>query len=118
MKKLIYLSTCDTCRKIMKAVKLSDDFEHHDLKDNPIDGKTLKYLHSKVDSYKDLLNKRSRKYQTMGLKDLNLSETELKDYILKEYTFLKRPIFIVKDEVFIGNSKKVVEELKLTLGEA
>jgi arsenate reductase len=32
--------------------------------------------------------------------------------MLEEYTFLKRPFMINGDEVFIGNSKAVVEEAK------
>jgi len=100
----------------MKAVKIPDDFEFHDLKDNPIDAKTLELLRNKVNSYEDLLNRRSRTYQSMGLKDKILTETELKKYIRKEYTFLKRPIFIYDDSVFIGNSKKVQEKLKSVLG--
>ena len=102
----------------MKAVKIPDDFKYHDLKDNPIDKKTLKFVRKKVDSYEDLLNRRSRTYQSMGLKNKDLSEQELEDYILQEYTFIKRPIFIDDELVFIGNSKKIVEELKLHLGEA
>jgi len=81
----------------MKAVKLSDDFEYHDLKNNPIDKKTLQFLRKKVDTYNDLLNRRSRTYQSMGLKNKELSESQLEQYILKEYTFLKRPIFIDGD---------------------
>jgi len=42
----------------------------------------------------------------------------LEQYILKEYTFLKRPIFIDGDLVFIGNSKKLIESLKAHFGEA
>jgi arsenate reductase len=34
---------------------------------------------------------------------------------LDEYTFLKRPVFIVDNEIFIGNSKSVVAALKLKL---
>jgi arsenate reductase len=32
--------------------------------------------------------------------------------ILDEYTFLKRPVIIIDQEIFIGNSKKSVEALK------
>ncbi len=48
----------------------------------------------------------------MDLKNQNVTEADYRQYILDEYTFLKRPVFIVEDEIFIGNSKKVVEALK------
>ncbi len=102
----------------MKAVQLSDDFILLDLKDNPIDKKTLVFLRKNVSSYEDLLNRRSRTYQAMGLKDQRLTEAQLEKYILQEYSFLKRPIFIMDDLTFIGNSKKVVAALKDHLGEA
>ena len=51
----------------------------------------------------------------MNLKSKSLSETDFRQLILDEYTFLKRPVFIVDNEIFIGNSKKVIEELKATI---
>ncbi|MEC8602809.1 MAG: arsenate reductase, partial [Bacteroidota bacterium] len=35
--------------------------------------------------------------------------------ILEEDTFLKRPVFIIDDEIFIGNSKSVIDSLKQKL---
>ena len=52
----------------------------------------------------------------MDLKNQILSETDYKQYILDEYTFLKRPVFILNNEIFIGNSKKVVQDLKEKIG--
>lgn len=46
----------------------------------------------------------------MGLKDVNLSESDFKRYILEHYTFLNRPVIIVEDQIFVGNSPKVVEQ--------
>ncbi len=52
----------------------------------------------------------------MDLKSQTISETDYRQYILDEYTFLKRPVFIVDDEIFIGNSKKEIERLKERIG--
>jgi arsenate reductase len=65
-----------------------------------------------TDSYENLFNKRARLYKESDLKNKNITEDDYRKYILEEYTFLKRPVFIVDDEIFIGNSKKVVEVLK------
>ena len=111
-KKFIYLSTCDTCRKIMKEVGLTEDYVLHDLKKTPLDESTLKYL-LKYYEASELVNRRSRKIKELGIDLANLSDAELKNWLLKEYTFIKRPIAIDDKNVFVGNSKAVREALKL-----
>ena len=111
MKKVYFLQTCDTCRRILKEVNL-EGFEKQEIKSNPITVAQLEELYSFSKSYEGLFNKRAKLYREMDLKNQNLTEDDYKQYILDEYTFLKRPVFIVEDEVFIGNSKKTVESLK------
>ena len=53
----------------------------------------------------------------MGLKNKTLSETDYRQLILEEDTFLKRPVFIVNDKIFIGNSQKTIEALSSALNE-
>lgn len=55
------------------------------------------------------------KYKELGLKDKQLSEKNYRNYILEEYTFLKRPVVIIDDKIFIGSEKKTIEELKKTI---
>ena len=112
MKKVYYLKTCDTCKRIMKEVGVDDSFDLQNIKEQPISEEQLEELKSRVDSYESLFNKQSRYYKSEGLKDKNLSETEIKSLILEEYTLLKRPIFIFSDAIFVGNAKKNVEALK------
>ncbi|MEX2597266.1 MAG: ArsC/Spx/MgsR family protein [Salibacteraceae bacterium] len=116
MKKLIYLSSCDTCRRIMKETG-TEGFELYDLKDNPIDEETVDNLHEKTGSFETLFNKRAQKFRTEGLNQQPLSEAQYRNLILKKYTFLKRPIYIIDDEVFLGNSKKNVAHIKTKLSE-
>ena len=52
------------------------------------------------------------KYRSMGLADQELSEGDYQRLILEEYTFLKRPVLVIDDEIFIGNAKKVVAAAK------
>lgn len=111
MKKVFHLSTCDTCKRIMNQVNIDDSFDIQDIKTSPISSEQFDLLRSKVSNSEDLLNKRARKYTEMGLKDKLLSEKEIKNLITSEYTFLKRPVFMVGDSVFIGNSKKTIQSL-------
>lgn len=102
MKRIYHLSTCDNCRKLIKAFNPSVDFELIDIKTNPIDAETLDFLNEKVGSYEAIFSKRAIKYKTLGLKDQNLSEADFRKLILEEYTFLKRPVLIDGDQVSVG----------------
>ena len=112
MKKIFYLKTCDTCKRILKEFDLND-FELREIKSKPITEKELIELRSLTDSYGSLLNKRAQIYKRDKLKDKNLSEQEIEKLILSEYTLLKRPVFQFTDRIFIGNSKSTIEELKM-----
>ncbi|MDE0536420.1 arsenate reductase family protein [Tenacibaculum sp. L6] len=114
MKKVYFLQTCDTCRRILKEVNI-DGFEKQEIKTQPITVAQLEEMRAMTDSYESLFNKRAKLYKEMDLKNQNVTEADYRQYILNEYTFLKRPVFIVEDQIFIGNSKKVVESLKATL---
>ena len=48
----------------------------------------------------------------MGLKNEVITEDDYRQLILEEYTFLKRPVFLVGNDIFIGNSKKEIDRLK------
>lgn len=115
MKKVYFLQTCDTCRRILKEVSL-EGFEKQEIKTNTITVAQLEEMRQMTDSYESLFNKRAKLYKEMDLKNQTLTEADYKQYILDEYTFLKRPVFIVEDEIFIGNSKKVVASLKERIG--
>ncbi|WP_237276776.1 arsenate reductase family protein [Tenacibaculum ovolyticum] len=114
MKKVYFLKTCDTCRRILKEVNL-DGIKEQEIKTNPITIQQLEEMRKQTDSYESLFNKRAKLYKERDLKNKEISETDYREYILDEYTFLKRPVFIIEDEIFIGNSKKVVESLKKKL---
>ena len=115
MKKIFYLKTCDTCKRILNSIHL-DGFTLQDIKSDPITVKQLEEMHFLSKSYEALFSKRAKKYKAMGLKDQILTEQDMKQLILEEYTFLKRPVIIFNDSIFIGNSKKNIEALVLKIG--
>ena len=110
MKKIYYLKTCDTCKRILKQINL-DGFELQEIKTQPITVKQLEEIHVLAGSYEALFSRRSKKYAAMDLKNQVLTEQDYKQLILEEYTFLKRPVVIIDTQVFIGNSKKNVNAL-------
>lgn len=115
MKKVYYLKTCSTCNRILKELNLSSDYILQDIKTEPITVKQLEHMESLSGSYEALFSKRSKLYKEMDLKNQNLAERDYKHYILDHYTFLSRPVFIVDDAIFIGNSKKNIELLKAVI---
>lgn len=110
MKKIYYLETCDSCRKIMKQFNFSD-FEKQEIKTQPVSAAQLDELKEITGSYAALFSKRAKKYKEMGLINEDLSETEIRYYILNEYTFLKRPVIVDGNKIFIGSDKKNLEKL-------
>ena len=115
MKKVYFLQTSDTCRRILKEVSL-EGFERQEIKANPVTVSQLEEMYSFSNSYEALFNKRAKKYKAMGLKNELITEKEYRQFILDEYTFLKRPVFIVGNDIFIGNSKKEIDRLKENIG--
>lgn len=110
MRKIYYLKTCDTCKRILKQLNL-DGVELQEIKSEPITVSQLEEMHALSGSYEDLFSKRAQLYKSRGLKDMNLNEEDYKSFILETYTFLKRPVAIIDNEIFIGNSKKNIEAL-------
>lgn len=115
MKKVYYLKTCDTCRRILKALDLPSEFELQNIKTDAITEAQLDEMQALSGSYESLFSKRSQQYKALGLKNKNLTETDFRNYILEHYTFLSRPVFIIDDKIFIGNSKKNFEAVKAAL---
>ena len=117
MKKIYYLSTCDTCKKILKELNPASEFELQDIKKDPISAKELEKLKVLAGSYEALFNKRARLYKERNLKENNLAEEDYRALLLEHYTFLKRPVILNEQEIFIGNSKKTVAAAKESLNE-
>ncbi|AIM59937.1 arsenate reductase [Cellulophaga lytica] len=112
MKKIYHLSTCDTCKRILKELQPLDGFVLQDIKTEEITEKQLKEMYALTGSYEALFSKRARLYKEKGLAQKELQEEDYKNLILEHYTFLKRPVIIVNNAVFVGNSKKVVAAAK------
>lgn len=113
MKKVYYLSTCTTCKRIMDELgDLITDFKKQDIKNDQMTFGQIDEMKKRSGTYESLFSRKAMKYRSMGLGDKNLTEDDYRKLIQEEYTFLKRPVFIVDDQVFVGNSKKVVEALK------
>src|ERR1035437_6226988 len=116
MKKIYYLSTCSTCTRIINGLGLKDkNFEFQDIKTEKITSVQLNELKKMAGSYESLFSRVALKYRALGLDKKKLTEDDYKNYILEEYTFLKRPVIIIGNKIFIGNSKSTVTAVKAEL---
>ena len=116
MKTVYHLTQCGTCQRIIRDLKLVErGFELRDIKLQPIQPAELDQFREKTGSYDSLFSRRAIKYKTLGLKNRILSEEDLRALILEDYTFLKRPVIIIGDEVFAGNEQKTLERIAVRL---
>lgn len=110
LKRIYYLSTCDTCKKIIQLLDLkSKNFEFQDIKKKNVSENEMMLFKTQVGTYEALLSKLARNYKALNLKDASLTEEQIKNYILNDYTFLKRPVILYGNNIFVGNSKATIE---------
>ncbi|NJM94330.1 MAG: arsenate reductase [Cytophagales bacterium] len=105
---MYHLSTCSTCQAIIKELGLRQrgDFEFQDIKTEPITEEQLDGLAQKAGSCLALFSRRAMKYRELGLHEKpEITQEEAKQYILKEYTFLKRPVILVGGRLFVGSEQ-------------
>lgn len=114
-RKVYFLSTCDTCKRIMKEVGVDSSFETQDVKSSPVTEKQVEHFHQHTGSYEALINKRARKLKDVLAETPISKDQDYKQLLLMDYTFLKRPVFEVDGKLFIGNAKKTVEAIKQAL---
>lgn len=116
MNSFFYLASCSTCQRIMKDIGIEKaNVDLLEIKSSPITEKELDEMIALAGSAEALFSRVAIKYRTMGLNEKKLTEKDYRKYILQEYTFLKRPVLVLGKKIFIGNSKKNVEEMKKVL---
>ena len=87
--------------RIIKELNLPSDFVFQDIKEDEITVAQLEEMHKLSGSYEYLFSKRAKLYKEMDLKNQTLEERDYKHYILHHYTFLKRPVVIVDNQIFV-----------------
>jgi arsenate reductase len=111
MKKMYYLAACSTCARIIQETGVEKKgFKMQDIKTEAITPEQLDEMKALSGSYESLFSRVALKYKSLDPKPT--TEKEYRKLILAEYTFLKRPVAIIGKQIFVGNSKKNVENLK------
>lgn len=110
MNTFYYLSSCDTCKRILKTLDLGEDIKQVDLKTHPLSETVLEEMVQQAGSYDALLNRRAQKLKEIDKS--TLTEEKIKMLLLSHYTFVKRPILHYNSQWFIGNAKATVQAAK------
>lgn len=115
MKKIYHLGSCSTCQRILKELEPLDGVTLQEIKSEPTTAGQLEEMAVLSGNYESLFSKRAMLYRQKGLHEKQLSEEDYKNLILEHYTFLKRPVMLFDGQIFVGNSKKVVQAARTAL---
>ncbi len=101
--KLYGITTCDTVRKARKALEEHGiDYTFVDMRKTPVECETIDRWLAHV-PIETLFNKRSTTYRKLGLKEMNLDATGMREWLCRENTLIKRPVMEMEGgEVIVG----------------
>jgi len=103
-----------TCGSVKKALKYFDtkgiEYEFIDFKKTPPTKEQVEKWAKGVE-LKLLLNTRGTKYRTLKLKDMNLSDEEKLEWMVKEPLLIKRPVIEYEDKVIVAFDEAVYDEV-------
>jgi arsenate reductase (glutaredoxin) len=114
-KKIYHLGTCSTCVRIIKDLQPGPDVELQDIKTQAMTAAQVDEMGELAGSFEALFSRRSQKYKAWELASKTLTEADFRRLILEEYTFLKRPVILVGNEIFIGNAAAPVAAAKAAM---
>lgn len=113
--RIYHLATCSTCKAILKELAPPKTVEYREIKLQPITPEELDHMKALAGSYEALFSRKAIAYRERNLKDVALTEADYRRLILEEYTFLKRPVVIAGDQIFIGSALHKTPDAKNAL---
>jgi arsenate reductase len=111
MDRVYFLSSCTTCQRILRELP-SNNLCQIDVKQQPLLESDVDNLGQLAGSFEALFNKNAILFKTLELRNKTLQEPDYKTYLLQHYTFLRRPVFVIGEQIFIGNKPEVVARIK------
>jgi arsenate reductase-like glutaredoxin family protein len=115
---VFYLSTCSTSKRILQLDwRPGTDLELRDIKAQGLSAEELDAMVALAGSHEALFSRRAQAFRRRGLHEQVLKESDYRKLLLEEYTFLKRPVLVLEDRIFIGNAPKTVQQGREALQE-
>ena len=88
-------------------------WELREIKSKPITKDELSAMYALTNSYEELFSKKSTQIKAENIEIKTLKEADFKRLLLKHYSFLKRPVFLTKEKIFVGNAKHTLDDLEI-----
>ena len=106
------LPNCTTCQKALRRLEYHrvPDVEKRNIKEEPLTREEIEKLAAMLGGVENLFSRRSVKYRELGLRDKELSETDMLDLMENEYTFLKRPIIVAGSRAVAGFFERIYDD--------
>lgn len=119
---IVGLPYCTTCQKVRAALEGEGIAvrRFRDVKTEPLSEREVRELARRVGGVERLFSRRAMKYRALGLDKRNLSEQDMVDWMVKEYTFVTRPVVLDAqgEAAFCGGAPRARAEFleRLTSG--
>ncbi|EFL88876.1 Spx/MgsR family RNA polymerase-binding regulatory protein [Ahrensia sp. R2A130] len=117
MMKILTLKACDACRKALGF--LSDngfEVENHDIRRDGLPESIVRHVVTTA-GWEKAVNKRSTTWRKLDDdQKTDLDNEKAIDLILLHPTLMKRPVFLVDDEVLFGFDKVIQNDLAKRFG--
>ncbi|WP_455755810.1 arsenate reductase family protein [Sulfurimonas sp.] len=102
MIKVYGIKNCDSVKKALSFFKKHNlEYELYDFKEKLVPCEVVASWLNKSD-IKTLFNSRSTTYRTLGLKELNLSDSAKLEWLCKENMLIKRPVVEFDSNLLVG----------------
>jgi len=110
--KVYGIKTCGSVKKAFKFFKEENiEYDFIDFKKSPVGCEKIDEWLTKVD-INTLFNKRGTKYRQLKLKELNLDENEMREWLCKENILIKRPVIEFDNgDVIVGFDEEKYKEI-------
>jgi arsenate reductase (glutaredoxin) len=109
IERFYWLPYCSTCIKAEQHLlnKGATIAKHINVKEEKVTREELLELCQVLGGVDKLFSKRAMKFRAWGLHEKTLTDEDMLNYMLEEYTFIKRPVLVTKDKrVLSGFSAK------------
>jgi arsenate reductase len=96
IERFYWLPHCSTCQKAEQHLlkKGAVIKKHINVKEEKVSRQELEELCNALGGVDKLFSKRAMKYRGWGLHEKELSDEDMLNYMLEEYTFIKRPVLV------------------------
>lgn len=110
---LYTLKTCDTCKKALKWLdEQAIAYENRDVRADGLDRGTIRKIVTAIGGDK-AMNRRSTTWRSLSdAEKTNIDDQKAIDLIEANPTLMKRPVFMIADDIHAGFDEDVREKLR------